>query len=88
MKPDAKWRAAALDGCDYVRENGGHIAKKTEAGWKTYMARIAKQKSKMDRMTWVGVLCWVEERQLWRISYGGQEYNVMRGQEVRTYSFN
>jgi hypothetical protein len=79
MKPHISWSIAAVDGCDYVREDCGRIVKRTEAGWKAYIARIAKQKSKMDGMTWVGVLCWVERRDAWRISYASQEYNVMRG---------
>jgi len=71
MKPLDSFYVPAVCGCDYVRDSNCQAITKTAKSWQAYADRIAREKTKAENFTWYGVLCWVESRQCFRVSFGG-----------------
>ena len=76
MRPPVSYHAPALCGCDFVRDGNGLIEKKTYKGWVSWAGRRAKSLSRLDSFSWTPVVCWIDWRDAYRISFAGQEENV------------
>jgi len=63
----------ALCGTDYVRGSDWSPKKRTEKGWELWAKREAAKMSKRDNFKWDGVVCWIQCRNAFRISFAGQK---------------
>lgn len=63
-------KASAVEGLDFIRDENWRPKLRTRKGWELYARREAAKKK--PKGLWHGCVAWIEHRQAYRISYGGQ----------------